>query len=342
MTNRINFLDVAKGIGILLVIIGHSFRDNMREEFIILNFIYSFIYSFHMPLFFFIAGYTLHLSKNSDCIIFIKNKFSKLIIPWFSYSIIIYLVFIIVGFNSQISNLLSNSGFELLTFIEYIKVSILGNNPYSFHIWYLLVLFVFMILLIPIKKKKNIISLLLLAAMIFKIIPIKFDFMLISGIKNNLMYFILGFIFYYLESKIKFKLIMVILGITITSVYAYFIPLNLINNNILLFIINFFNSIFGIPLMIFVILQLSKKISKNSVLNYLGMNSFSIYLFHQPFFCGFLGMVLVKILPTNILVYVAIMLICSIASIVGPYLIIKLCSILKLNIFLKKCLGIKV
>lgn len=46
---RLDYLDVAKGIGILLVILGHCQLGRIGRA-------HSLIYSFHMPLFFFISG----------------------------------------------------------------------------------------------------------------------------------------------------------------------------------------------------------------------------------------------------------------------------------------------
>ena len=46
--NRINAIDIAKGIGIVLVIVGHALPSN--------NTIRYFVYTFHMPLFFMLAG----------------------------------------------------------------------------------------------------------------------------------------------------------------------------------------------------------------------------------------------------------------------------------------------
>lgn len=52
------FFDIAKGIGIILVVIGHCIPDastgNISDTF--LKSIFRIIYSFHMPLFFFVAG----------------------------------------------------------------------------------------------------------------------------------------------------------------------------------------------------------------------------------------------------------------------------------------------
>lgn len=46
--NRIAWVDIAKGIGIVLVLIGHISQNKN---------LHYFIYSFHMPLFFIISGY---------------------------------------------------------------------------------------------------------------------------------------------------------------------------------------------------------------------------------------------------------------------------------------------
>jgi acyltransferase len=46
-TSREVYLDIVKGIGILLVVIGHLQLDNV---------IRNFIYAFHMPLFFYVGG----------------------------------------------------------------------------------------------------------------------------------------------------------------------------------------------------------------------------------------------------------------------------------------------
>ena len=44
-------IDVLKGLGIIFVMLGHMVGIGFYED------IYVYIYSFHMPLFFFISGY---------------------------------------------------------------------------------------------------------------------------------------------------------------------------------------------------------------------------------------------------------------------------------------------
>lgn len=49
MKERETYIDIAKGIGIILVVIGHLHGIN--------HIIHDFFYLFHMPLFFIISGY---------------------------------------------------------------------------------------------------------------------------------------------------------------------------------------------------------------------------------------------------------------------------------------------
>ena len=53
---RIDWVDIAKGIGMLLVIFGHGQISQLRGR----------LYSFHMPLFFICSGLTMHLSENNE------------------------------------------------------------------------------------------------------------------------------------------------------------------------------------------------------------------------------------------------------------------------------------
>jgi fucose 4-O-acetylase-like acetyltransferase len=49
-TKRVAYIDIAKGIGIILVVMGHN------DFALISPFAHKLIYSFHMPMFFFMSG----------------------------------------------------------------------------------------------------------------------------------------------------------------------------------------------------------------------------------------------------------------------------------------------
>lgn len=69
--NRNIALDIAKGIGILLVIVGHTAgMKHICQEL---------IYSFHMPLFFIIAGYLYH---RQDIKTLAAKSTKRLLLPW--------------------------------------------------------------------------------------------------------------------------------------------------------------------------------------------------------------------------------------------------------------------
>ena len=68
--SRARYLDIAKGIGISLVVLGHLLERT--------QFLRILIYSFHMPLFFIISGSLNKKSTLSQCF---KKGFRKLVIP---------------------------------------------------------------------------------------------------------------------------------------------------------------------------------------------------------------------------------------------------------------------
>ena len=60
MKKYYTWINIARGIGMILVVLGHAADDTwIRSENnnYIAKFVIDFIYSFHMPLFFFISGF---------------------------------------------------------------------------------------------------------------------------------------------------------------------------------------------------------------------------------------------------------------------------------------------
>ena len=75
MSKRIEYIDIARGIGILLVVMGHN------DFAVVSPFLYKLIYSFHMPLFFFLSGYFLNSATGFWP--FVKKRFNALLKPFF-------------------------------------------------------------------------------------------------------------------------------------------------------------------------------------------------------------------------------------------------------------------
>lgn len=71
---RVEYIDVAKGVGILLVILGHSIVGDV--------FLKNVIYSFHMPFFFMLSGYFLNFERSVKSNA--QKSFRMLLIPYFA------------------------------------------------------------------------------------------------------------------------------------------------------------------------------------------------------------------------------------------------------------------
>lgn len=81
---RIGYFDTAKGVGMLLVIISHTFPSGFGIQW--------FCESFHMPLFFFISGFFFSVERYSVKE-FLQRRFKQLIIPLACFSIIVGLIY---------------------------------------------------------------------------------------------------------------------------------------------------------------------------------------------------------------------------------------------------------
>lgn len=76
LKQRINWIDWAKVFAIYLVVLGHLLSKTGRE-----GYIFNFIYSFHMPFFFFISGYLFNIKENNFRS-FLKGSIRSLLVPY--------------------------------------------------------------------------------------------------------------------------------------------------------------------------------------------------------------------------------------------------------------------
>ena len=82
LTKRVEYIDVAKGIGIILVVMGHN------DFALISPFAHKLIYSFHMPMFFFLSG--MFFKPDLPFWIFVQHRFKKLLKPFLFMVLFIY------------------------------------------------------------------------------------------------------------------------------------------------------------------------------------------------------------------------------------------------------------
>jgi fucose 4-O-acetylase-like acetyltransferase len=94
---RVDWVDAAKGFGIILVVVGHAIRGLLDARILIgtapVQCIDTWIYSFHMPLFFFLTGLFIARSAEKDTLAhFMFDKVATLAYPYFVWSTITILL----------------------------------------------------------------------------------------------------------------------------------------------------------------------------------------------------------------------------------------------------------
>lgn len=81
---RVEYIDIAKGIGILLVALAHA------DVSLVSPYLHRFIYSFHMPLFFFLSGYFFNPEVPFWALL--KKRFNTILKPYLVTILLIYIV----------------------------------------------------------------------------------------------------------------------------------------------------------------------------------------------------------------------------------------------------------
>lgn len=135
---RIEWIDWLKGICIIFIVIGHVIRGFLSAGMYnkdLLNYIDYTIYSFHMPLMFFLSGTLYGKSRDKNLENwkeFIFNKIIKLYIPYVIFSCIMFVFKLI--FSSNINSSVSIKDF----FVIFIK-------PFDIY-WFLIALLIIFII----------------------------------------------------------------------------------------------------------------------------------------------------------------------------------------------------
>ena len=157
MKTRIRWVDVAKGIAIISIVLGHLANRRIN----------SVAFTFHVPVFFFLSGYFLNLDlKVSD---FVKKKAKSLLVPYLTTCIVICLL-------SVPLNILQRENW-IKGLVQWLFASVYGAGntfaepfyiPQIGAIWFLLALFwgeVFLRLLMNLKKGTRVCILILIFAL---------------------------------------------------------------------------------------------------------------------------------------------------------------------------------
>ena len=138
MKKRIGYLDMAKGLAIILVIIGHSSFVPLRAKIL--------LYVFHIPLFFFLSGFTLNVTKYKTFKEYFLSKVKSLVVPFFCLNIFVFLFQLFVMYPEQVFS------FNLIHFTKQLLLS--DRLHVYFQLWFLNVMFLAHVFSYFILRKK--------------------------------------------------------------------------------------------------------------------------------------------------------------------------------------------
>jgi fucose 4-O-acetylase-like acetyltransferase len=162
--HRVEFIDSLKGLAIFFVLWGHSvqYLNNGTDAF--KNPIFEFIYSFHMPLFFFISGFFFKSSLKLNFKTFFLNKGLQLLLPCFVWSILFFI------FN------LGQCLFTEEYYFDWMQEFIKFINPLKWPFWFLKDLFLsYFIVYVFYKILKNEYIVFISSMLFVLILPSQFD-----------------------------------------------------------------------------------------------------------------------------------------------------------------------
>lgn len=175
--NRILYIDIAKAICIILVVIGHYCPDDSPQWYQVVN---RFIYSFHMPLFMFASGFVYTYRGGYSN--FISKKIKRLIIPYLTCSVVVISLKLLSQGNAYVENPVSA--------MSYLKIFYLPEAGYF--LWFIWALFL-MFVITPLFKTRTARNLLFLSSIILAYLPVTFPgIFCLNQFKHMYVYFLFG------------------------------------------------------------------------------------------------------------------------------------------------------
>lgn len=312
MKERYKELDLMKGIGILLVYLGHSFnlpRLAWNKLFIFLG---NTAYSFHMPLFFFISGLLSNTNSKINLKKFYKGKIERLLVPYFFINFIDF-------FPRTLFPQLVNSKFGG------IKEILFYGTRISWFVYTLFGIFMIFPLLDKyiLKKDKYYLFGIFLVAINYLKVFNNIEIFSLNKVVNYLLFFYIGYIikpFY--KEKIKN-------GIGGQNLTFFIISFVFLGFSYKYYYLNYFSSVFFAVLGVLFILNISLRIEEDTKIykafNFLGINSLTFYLI-EGFITVVYRVILLRIIPIEhsyLLVSVFFILRVLTAYIIVKFIIVK-------------------
>ncbi len=317
MKERIEWIDILRGIAMFFVVLGHAFVSKT-------NSIRNYIYSFHMPLFFFISGLT---TKRKDISFkeYLKKKSKSILVPYVFINIFVFIIKYILKITL---NMYKN--LNLKTALIYFLKGYSSNIP-CIQSWFLLALFIMDLLffvITKITKNDKELSIIVIGITILGYLYSisNYNFLMYYHIGTaliGLFYYYLGYMFMKYINNIN-KVItnnksLLLLFITIPLGYIFSIMNGRVSmngnyyHNIFLFIASSLLTIFSLIIIVNILFKKDKLFKEVGILSifYLGYHGFILTSFKM-----FVPVLLSNNILTIFTSFITILIIYPIAKIV--------------------------
>lgn len=274
---RVEWVDYAKGITIIMVVLHHSIFPGLYSD--VIGYVDSLLVSMRMPFFFFIAGLFIHKALFSDLKVFLKSKVAHFLYLFILWSIIRYLTDTIPRYY-----LLNDSEANLSSILN-----IFVEPPGG--LWFIYALLIFFIIARSVRSFP--ILALSISLLVFALSSQSGQYEFINQVARFFPLFFLGYLIsgkvLALAEKIKlYHLIIPVLFLLFVSKIKDTTWADIALNS---FLLSLFGIISGI-----VLAKIATKFSLFSFLNYIGQKTLVIYVMHGiPI--NALKFVLPKIMP---------------------------------------------
>ena len=256
---RLSWLDVLKGIGIILVAIGHIYSNRT---------VFNWLYSFHMPLFFMAAGWVY---KEKTILTDIKRRIQTILVPYFSFGLIVLLYWQVIERRFRDSD---------MSFIDSLFGLFSGcydNLDFNIHLWFLPCFFVTVILfniLVNLGGKKIAYIVSALMSLIYVVLPLPELPWGFNRVFKYIGFYAVGVLLAGRETRIVDKKIRTGMVAIVLLIVNFFLSCYHLTMGIMWFV----TALIGVAAVILI----SQLINKNRILQYFGRISLIILCIHGP------------------------------------------------------------
>lgn len=147
---RLNYIDIARGAGILLVVAGHSITVGMTSGSTFLSVLRSYIYIIHMPLFFIISGILFEKNKERyreyPAGVYCRQKAWLFMMPYLVFSMVNYGLIYACMAIPTLAGILRPYGYSAAPLSETFLAILTFIGHQDTHLWFVYVMFLVLII----------------------------------------------------------------------------------------------------------------------------------------------------------------------------------------------------